>query len=292
MVPTFRHWRFPHDNLPTSWVGCAPPQRDTTEQLTTRPITTPVALLTRDVTCRITNHYLGTEHAHIIPKSEKNWFMNNGMSRYSTPGFGLDKIDDPRNGLLLRADVHTLFDQKRFAIIPKISAFVCHNAIPEISNEVSNLYHNVKLLPLNEIKIEYLLARFAWTIFPQIYDFIQQDMKLRLCIYIGNKETQIKNFSGEECKDILSRNKSRGQSSSQGTKRQRDEVQEAEDAWAEEQGDYEVRGRKRRRSGEYCGFDSSWSSEKTAVEALNLALNHNLEKDVSLDEVVAQMESH
>ncbi|EOD48500.1 hypothetical protein UCRNP2_4744 [Neofusicoccum parvum UCRNP2] len=78
------------------------------------------ALMARDVSCRITAHVEGTEHAHLVPRSEAAWFEENAMFRYTNPVRpDISDIDDPRNAFLLRSDVHTLFDQKRIALVPR-----------------------------------------------------------------------------------------------------------------------------------------------------------------------------
>lgn len=78
---------------------------------------------------------------------------------------GSDPVDNARNALLLRSDVHTIFDQKRFAIIPKSSTLLVHIIAPGSLLQLTNLYHNVLLQPLVSVAIQYLLAKFAWTIF-------------------------------------------------------------------------------------------------------------------------------
>lgn len=71
-------------------------------------------VLSRDVSCRLTQSTHGTQVAHLLPKSEELWYTPNSMFQYSaweekgTP-------DDPRNTILLRSDVHTIFDARRLA---------------------------------------------------------------------------------------------------------------------------------------------------------------------------------
>lgn len=77
------------------------------------------------------------------------------MFHYTNVRTGIDSIDDAQNGLSLRADVHSVFDQKKFAIVPKAFTLVCHVVIPDDANEIMNLYHNVKLLSLIDVKIEF-----------------------------------------------------------------------------------------------------------------------------------------
>jgi hypothetical protein len=78
------------------------------------------ALLARDISCRLTDTVEGTEHAHLVPRTEGDWFRRNTMFQYGVaPRPEIEPIDVPRNALLLRSDIHTVFDQRRFAITLK-----------------------------------------------------------------------------------------------------------------------------------------------------------------------------
>ncbi|KAF1958577.1 hypothetical protein CC80DRAFT_441077 [Byssothecium circinans] len=249
VVPSFGHWRFPHDNLPQFWASCEPPKLPHDRPLP-RQSSLGEATLARDISCRITNHIEGTEHAHLVPRSEERWFSENGMFRYTNQQCpGSEPVDDAQNAMLLRSDVHTIFDQKRFAVVPKSSVLLVHITAPGSSLELTKLYHNVSLQPLVGVAIQYLLARFAWTIFAQSINFIQQGLKRSLCIHVGDGETSIRDFSGEQCRQLFSSGpKSRSQSP---RKRQRDAfVAPLEE---EEDNEEHFRGRRRRRS-----FYSSW----------------------------------
>jgi len=243
IVPSFGHWRFPHDNLPRSWTLYEPPKLPLDRQLP-RQSSLIEATLARDISCRITNHIEGTEHAHLIPRSEVRWFSENGMFRYTKRQRpGSEPVDDAQNAMLLRSDVHTIFDQKRFAVVPKRSVLVVHIAASGSSPQLRRLYHNVSLQPLVGVAIQHILARFAWTIFAQSIDFMQQGLKRRLCICIDG-ETSVKDFSGEQCRQLLSSGpKSRSQSS---RKRQRDASVVPPEG--EEDIEEQFRGRTRRRS--------------------------------------------
>ena len=261
VVPSFAHWRFPHDNLPEPWTSCKPPKLPLDRQLP-RQSSLAEATLARDISCRITNHIEGTEHAHLVPRSEERWFSENGMFRYTNQQRpGSEPVDDAQNAMLLRSDVHTIFDQKRFAIVPKSSVLLVHIIAPGSSLQLMSLYHNVSLQPLVGVAIQYVLARFAWTIFAQSFNFVQQGLKRRLCIYVGDGETSIADFSGDQCRQLLSSGaKSRSQSP---RKRQRDAfVAPAGDGEDNKEEEY-ARGRRRRRS-----FDASLSQDSSFDEKL------------------------
>ena len=59
------------------------------------------------------------------------------------------------------------------------------------------------LQPLVGVTIQYILARFAWTIFAQSVNFMQQGLKRRLYIYVGDGETSIVDFLGDQCRQLL-----------------------------------------------------------------------------------------
>ena len=132
------------------------------DQTLPRQSITTAASLNRDVTCRITNHLEGTETAHLISKSEQAWFNENDMSRYTDRQRpGMEFMNDAQNAMILRSNIHTIFDQKRLAMVPKSAVFLCHVIIPGTSVQLTNLYHNVSLQSLVGVVIEHLLARYA-----------------------------------------------------------------------------------------------------------------------------------
>lgn len=280
VVPTFAHWRFPHDDLPGSWVSCEPPKIPLDRPLP-RQSSLGEATLARDISCRITNHIEGTEHAHLVPRSEERWFSQNGMFRYTNQQRpGSEPVDDAQNALLLRSDIHTIFDQKRFAIVPKSSALVVHITAPGSSLELISLYHNVSLQSLVGVAVQYLLARFAWTVFAQSINFVQQGLKRSLYIHVGEDEMDIKEFSGEQCRQLFSPGpKSRSQSP---RKRQRDTfVAPPEDK--EENGE-SIRGRTRRRNTSFVSQGSRFSETlwNTSQDTIS---DTDSDKDSELDAV-------
>ncbi|KLU90710.1 hypothetical protein MAPG_10562 [Magnaporthiopsis poae ATCC 64411] len=87
----------------------------------------PAAVKGRDLTRRSSGCTGGTETAHLVPAWEKIWFSANNMSGYCPPS-ALD-INDERNMLLLRKDIHHLFDTKFFVFVPKRLPPVAPNRI-------------------------------------------------------------------------------------------------------------------------------------------------------------------
>lgn len=86
----------------------------------------------------------------------------------------------------------------------KSAALVVHVTARGPSFELTSLYHNVTLQPFVGMAIQYLFARFAWTVFAQSINFVQQGLKRSLCIHVSDGETSAKEFSGEQCRQLFS----------------------------------------------------------------------------------------
>lgn len=185
----------------------------------------------------MTNHIEGTECAHLVPRTQSAWFQRNSMERYGKRGRpGSEPIDNPRNALLLRSDIHKLFDDKRFTFTPKpqyavsddrtyvgseSKEYVAHIFRDTDPHELTALYHGVKLQTLTVVAPEYLFARFAWTIFQFISIFIDTGVHRRVAVYepaqslrssVASVEPSVKTLSGEECRLLPARNKTRSAS--------------------------------------------------------------------------------
>jgi hypothetical protein len=82
VVPTFQDWKFPN-RMPevwTRWRGSSRPQTLPSGTASQSNYTTLVRA--RDFSCRISQHYTGTEVAHLCPESERDWFITNNMQQY------------------------------------------------------------------------------------------------------------------------------------------------------------------------------------------------------------------
>jgi len=87
VLPSFQHWRFPHGDydeggtprgkLPPPWKNLELPNF-----VTPRPVLKgPAAAMDRDVTCRISGYMDAVDNAHLVPQSERLWFVSNRMER-------------------------------------------------------------------------------------------------------------------------------------------------------------------------------------------------------------------
>ncbi|KAI9760929.1 MAG: hypothetical protein M1840_002171 [Geoglossum simile] len=130
------------------------------------------AVLARDPSCRLSSYRDCGSCAHICPSAQTSWFTTNGMQRYNLQQQSsfIYLVDDVRNRLVLRLDLHSDFDKKKFVFVPKMGMLVTHMLQP--TYELGRLYHNIPLLETPDVSIEFLLARFAWSIFPSINGFL------------------------------------------------------------------------------------------------------------------------
>lgn len=78
-------------------------------------------------------------------------------------------MDDLFNVFLLRADVYKIFDLGQFVTVPKYGTLCIH--VLGNSDQFRSWYHNTVLHPVL-LGTEFLLARFAWAIFPLVSGFI------------------------------------------------------------------------------------------------------------------------
>lgn len=181
----------------------------------------------RDQTCRISDAEEACEMAHIIPAQEQAWFDKNGMWRYS--GCSHRSIGAVSDMMRLRRDLHSLFDARKIVFVLKASSspsdaasWVVHAM--EYSKDLLALYHNLQLHDVSSIPREFLFARFAWTLFPDIEGFLRSDVERLLISASSAGEAFI--ASAEKCKIFLPRlNKTKSRSQSP-TKRARPEEEQ------------------------------------------------------------------
>jgi hypothetical protein len=214
IVPNFHAWAFPHDDLPSLWHESA-------------QIVTVIEPRTTTETCRLTNKPLACENAHIIPSAEKSWFADNEMDRYGELGgrTGGDVADSPANSIRLRRDVHLLWDNLFFSIVPKRVQhgdgdglqWCAHSMVQD--EELSEDYHNRPTESLTGRAIAYFYARFAWDLIPKVIGSFQSTQPRRLAVRQPDGVMEVRSFSTQECQDFT-RGQGRGRIASP-TKRSR-----------------------------------------------------------------------
>lgn len=207
---SFEHWPFPHGNLPPAWsettsVGHAISTEE--NRLVVAPpssSTLTSAVLDRDGGCLMTGSRDCVESAHLCPRSQSSWFEKNGMGEYNInlSLSGDHVIDDISNAISFRPDIHTLFDNGSFVIVPKESRWVAHFCT--LTNTIGSLYHNTPLdKPLN-VSPELLLVRFAWTVFPFIRHFMNLGIDRSVKLLVKEKWTLkeiVENVRGGQLKE-------------------------------------------------------------------------------------------
>ncbi|KAL8382021.1 hypothetical protein RB595_006008 [Gaeumannomyces hyphopodioides] len=192
---SFQHWRFPHSDLPEPWRRVAlpvyAPALDSVGRVGKQ------AAANRDGSCRITGSMDACETTHLIHYNEKGWFISTQMSQYVQNPMAHLPIDDERNIILLRRDIHFLFNRNRFAFFPKSPpplqspsclqssspAIAIHVLQPNRSVQLVNAYHNrLTQQPLRGLSLEMLFTRFAWALF-QITPFFSGQQKYTVRIW-------------------------------------------------------------------------------------------------------------
>lgn len=167
--------------------------------------------------------------AHIVPSSEKDWFSMNNMSRYSESS--VPDIDDARNIIPLKMDVHYCFDRFMFTIVPKPQAPTTDFDTESTKNALiyklhvlagdqasfTSLHHDIQLPHLRGIAAEYLFARFALSVLIRVKPFIIAGYRRRIARFMAvnngrNAETVIEEVDGQSLQDLYGGGKSRNAS--------------------------------------------------------------------------------
>ncbi|KAI0843793.1 hypothetical protein F5Y00DRAFT_250221, partial [Daldinia vernicosa] len=172
VTPNFHHWEFPHDNVPSLWLEGHGIQPNPSHLYAISPGTFRDKVLVRDESCRMTLARGGVEQAHWVPISADDWFNDNTMKRYHSEETAVG-VRDVANTILLRSDVHKIWDSKDMTFVPKrrpdgTCGLVMHmlSALHAgARQEKLELWHNRQPHTLYGIRPEFVFARFAWTIF-------------------------------------------------------------------------------------------------------------------------------
>ncbi|KAF8241558.1 hypothetical protein K440DRAFT_665273 [Wilcoxina mikolae CBS 423.85] len=168
ICPSFSEWLFDETMIPLPWITASPdPQDDPT--IVSRNYgesQMKEAVSARDVSCLITGFGDYLENAHIIPRSELGWFVANSMITFNGylqyPKNLRAQIDDPCNGFLCRPDMHAAMDAGVFCVVCKEGRFVVH--FFDRSKDLGRLYHNVEFHLNTDARVQFMWARFAWTV--------------------------------------------------------------------------------------------------------------------------------
>lgn len=246
VVADFASCIFPHGNMPPMWLSDdlkIPKAIGLPRETSCNSI-----VLSRDVSCRVTNCTLGTEGAHLLPKSEELWYTKNSMFQYSA-WEERGTTDDPRNAVLLRSDVHTLFDAKRFLIVPKKSKWVTHVLYGAAQDELARSFHDVQVQPLAGVSVEFMFARFVYTIHALSTFTLSGGKRALLVLKPGQTSRERIEVTGLQYKTQLAPRSRVGSRTPSPTKRRRDDTPAdgADPSDPDREDDGEFRGRRLRR---------------------------------------------
>jgi hypothetical protein len=132
------------------------------------------------------------------------------------------------NAILLRRDLHKLWDDHRFAFVPKQGQWVLHALWRSPSNELETEYHNLPLQPLYGIPTRFLLCRFALAILSKSV-FLNQNMERRLVTLDGDGIPRVRSMSSNEYRSFISTAR-RANSRSQSPKKRSRSAQGSDEA--------------------------------------------------------------
>lgn len=206
VIPRFQLWPFPHSRLPRVWEE---PIENLLQDYDREAQFSDIsgAVAGRDKTCRATGAGLGVEAAHLCPKTYNEWFHWHRMDRYNRNRMlpPPSMIDDLSNLILLRADVHKVFDSRRLVFFPKVfdsasrqnSNIVIHAL--QAHQELVTIWHNRPLLEMRGIAAEHLFTRFAVCIFAHLEAFMACGVERMVLIPNAMGELETKKWSSKDC---------------------------------------------------------------------------------------------
>ena len=267
IVPTFRHWSFPHEYIPEQWRGPG----STSNAMQPPPLASGVTnyVHNRDGGCVISKSRDNLERAHLCPRSESEWFSSNRMEQYNLSMQVEPAVDDSANGISMRSDLHNAFDvYKKFVIAPKGSQWAVHFLEPTM--DIGNLYHNCPLDLSVSISPQFLLSRFAWAIFPKVRAFLRTNSTKAIKVPVMTEHglaEEVKILAKDELTKILDSTKSKSRTPSP-TKQQKRTAPEDDCGSDQESSGSVPRGRKRHRPGTPETGDSQATTLTTEFEAL------------------------
>lgn len=222
VYPSFAHWAFPHGNIPQAWHSSSTRLEDVTDEITPSDFTSAKAVsamssavIARDRCCTLSGYRDVLQRAHLCPRSEVEWFQTNGMDQYNNQlELSGDIItDDMANAITLKTDMHQSFDQKHFVIVRKKGQWVAH--FLRTTHDFGREFHNRPVGISPNVAIEFLLARFAWAMFPLVRSFLERGgerlVKVRQKTTAGVVELE-KLISKEHVASLIGKEQGRGRS--------------------------------------------------------------------------------
>ncbi|KAN0070565.1 hypothetical protein V8E54_011434 [Elaphomyces granulatus] len=155
--------------------------------------------------------------AHLCPKAENDWYKENGMRAYANRPPDQITENSTNDAISLRDDIGRAFDSAFFVIVRKQGRWVAH--FWKRTVEIGRMYHNCLLNIHPAVHPCFLLARFAWSLFPLLSSFVQEKQKRRIRVYttVEGEQEDIEANEG----DILNIIKDKAQSETSTSLRKR-----------------------------------------------------------------------
>lgn len=257
VVPSFGNFTCP-TTLPPSWSE-APIHLATTFDLHAR-----------DPVCRITASTDALDDAHIIPAAHEYWWQRNLMFRFTARPGNSQTTSCADNMLRLRTDLHRLWDDGQFAIVPKDGKWVIHFLQDTSTSELHDTYHNLELQRITGVSPMFLLCRFALAIFTKSV-FLSQNTGRKLVCVSENGEIKNREFLPEQCRLLFGTARARSGSPKKRSRSAADSNLDDEylgvNLFESDDFDWEMatRGRRRKRSGSPL-YSDNYLAERLEID--------------------------
>ncbi|KAI0112007.1 hypothetical protein F4814DRAFT_424426 [Daldinia grandis] len=200
ITPTFDDWDIPKV-IPSPWHQVAVPL----DQSDLSPAETRAAQ-----PCYLSSSLNSVQQAHIIPGAEVNWAKRNQIGN-ELIGLNKDVLEDWRNKIPIRSDLHYLWDHGYLTFLPKsisgtatrVYELCVHvNRVgqdPPKGYENIELYQNRIIRNLHGVPANFLFARFAWSIFnEEVLCLFRSKQSFLVRIKVLNEVGEY----DEECKEL------------------------------------------------------------------------------------------
>ncbi|CAN8105472.1 unnamed protein product [Discula destructiva] len=202
IVPIFEEWQFPHSHVASlrAWEPSPNEVLDRSARIPPHPMAPPPPPEPPSLSRCILSHIAYTvQRAHLVPTAQSDWFQANVMKQYGDLSKRLF-IHTERNKVPMRHDLHKLWDDHIFALVPKLAGqgprpqFVVHTlSVPDSTiAEFAGEWHNrpVQDGALDGAAKAYLFAKFAQAVFMLLKSFIAFSAEPRFIVTFQTVETK------------------------------------------------------------------------------------------------------
>ncbi|KAF1995073.1 hypothetical protein P154DRAFT_539077 [Amniculicola lignicola CBS 123094] len=161
----------------------------------------------RDKSCRLSAVIDGCDQVHLVPAREREWWdFNMGQSSDL-------QIESALNGILLRTDLHQLFDTGTWVPMAmedqQLVAYVVRTA--DVSNQFAAIWHQTEMQSLVGVDRRCLFARVAWAVLSLHHGFLAMRRLASENLLVRMKDGELKEMAPEVFKQF-SRSRSKNPS--------------------------------------------------------------------------------